>query len=287
MSSFYKDQFRLKEDDRKFLGVIISAIGVEEERMKSKWDLDVAYDKLKEAQHELVQSEKLAALGRFSAGMAHEVKNPLGIVLGGIEFLEKKLVKADKDEKLAIKKIKESTLRADSVVRNLLRFAMPSEIKTEKIKPADLINDTLSLVKYRISMINVKINTDFIKEDIFIAGDKNQLQQVFFNLIMNAVEAVSRGSVIKIKTYRAPEGYLANPACVIEVSDPGHGISEGDLSKLFEPFFTTKRDKKGTGLGLSISKIIVENHKGKLTIESEPEKGTTARVVLPIAVGQG
>jgi len=283
IGSFYKDYFKLKEDDREFLGVITSAIGVEEERIKSKQDLDLAYEKLKTAQHELVQSEKLAALGRFSSGMAHEVKNPLGIVLGGIEFLERKLLKPDKEVKLAIKKIKESTLRADSVVRNLLKFAMPSQIQTEKISPKELINDTIALIKYRVSLINIQIVPDFSKEDIRIFGDRNQLQQVVFNLLMNAVEAIPKGGSIIIKVLKVVASHLgAGPACVIEITDNGEGIPQEDVSKLFEPFFTTKRHKKGTGLGLSISKIIVENHKGELTIDSESGTGTTVRIILPL-----
>ncbi len=284
LCGFYKSSFRLKSDDREFLEIIISAISVEEERISAKRDLDIAYEKLKKAQQDLVQTEKLSALGRFSSGMAHEVKNPLGIVLGGIEFLEKKLEKAGKDVKLAIKKIKESTLRADSVVRNLLKFAMPSEIKTETVNPKSLVNDTLALIRYRVSLVNIKIETDFPKEDTLISGDKNQLQQVLFNLLMNAVEAIPQGGAVKVKIKEAGAGeFLPEKACVIEIIDNGPGIAPEDVPKLFEPFFTTKRDKKGTGLGLSISKIIVENHRGSLTIEKAPEKGTLARIVLPRA----
>ncbi|MFH1362601.1 MAG: ATP-binding protein [Candidatus Omnitrophota bacterium] len=283
LTGFYKHNFRLKNDDREFLGIIASAISVEEERINTKRSLDIAYQELKKAQQELVQTEKLSALGRFSSGMAHEVKNPLGIVLGGIEFLEKKLEKSDKDIKLAIKKIKESTLRADGVVRNLLKFAMPSEIKTEKVNPKTLINDTLSLIRYRVSLVNIKIVTEFLKEDIYISGDKNQLQQVLFNLITNAVEAVPQGGLVRTIIRQSPAGeFLAEAACLIEIIDNGPGIAKEDLAKLFEPFFTTKRDKKGTGLGLSISKIIIENHKGMLTVDSSPEQGTVARIILPL-----
>lgn len=240
-------------------------------------------ERLKKIQYTLIQFEKLSALGRFSSGIAHEVKNPLGIILGGIEFLEKKLVVADKDVKMAMKKIKEATLRADSVVRNLLRFAMPAEIKLEKVTPQDLINDTLALLRYRVSLINIHFLIEFSKEDIFIEIDKNQIQQVLFNLIINAVEAMSKGGQIKIKVYKTmlSEIFADKPACVIEIIDSGEGIPPDNIPKLFEPFFTTKRDKKGTGLGLSVSKMILENHKGTLTIDSEYKKGTTAKVILP------
>ena len=145
---FYRGNVLLGEDDTKLLGIIVSAVGIEEERIKAHQELQQAYDKLKNTQRSLVQSEKFAALGRFSSGIAHEVKNPLGIILGGIEFLEQKLKSKDEEILFATKKIKESTLRADSILRNLLKFARPSELKVEKIKLQELLEDVLSFFKY-------------------------------------------------------------------------------------------------------------------------------------------
>ncbi|MDD3296778.1 MAG: ATP-binding protein [Candidatus Omnitrophica bacterium] len=285
LAVFCRSDCSLKGDDKKFLGIISSAISIEEERLRENQELSEAYDKLKKAQNGLVQSEKLAALGRFSSGMAHEVKNPLGIILGGIEYLDKKLESADEDVRMAIGKIKESTLRADIIIRNLLKFAMPSEIKTENVRPDQLVDETIALLKYRTALININMKTEFSKDDVIVSVDKNQIQQVLFNLIVNAVDAMPRGGQIKVKVYKAlmNESFGDKPVCVIEVADTGLGISQDHLSKLFEPFFTTKRDKKGTGLGLSISKIIVENHKGLLSIESQEAKGTTVKIILPLA----
>ena len=273
----------LGAEDKKFLSIIASAIGREEERFMASQELKNTCDKLEEAQYGLVQSEKLAALGRFSSGIAHEVKNPLGIILGGIEFLEKKLQSEDKVVVTAMKKIKDSTLRADSIVRNLLKFAMPSEIKKERVRPQELVNETLSLLKYRVPLINIRVKTEFPKEDVFVEVDRNQLGQVLFNLFINAIEAMPKGGPLRIKAYKTvlKDKFKGNPVCVIEVIDRGEGISKENLSKLFEPFFTTKRDKKGTGLGLAMSRIIVANHRGTLTLESELKKGTIAKVILP------
>jgi len=284
LSVFYKSYFSPSEEDRRLLGIISSAIGVEEERLRSSYELKEAYAKLQEAQDNLIHSEKLAALGRFSSGVAHEVKNPLGVVLGGIEFLERKLGDAEKDVETAVKKIKESTLRADGIVRNLLAFSQPSEIKTEKIALKDLLEDTLSLLRYRVTMGNLNIKTYFLKEHIDIDADKNQLQQVLFNLLMNSVEAMPRGGTIQIKVYksRVPELDANLDSAVVEIIDSGEGITDENMPKLFEPFFTTKRDRKGTGLGLSISKMIVESHKGILCFENRPKKGVSAKIVLPI-----
>ncbi len=238
---------------------------------------------LKRIQQELIQSEKLAALGRFSSGVAHEIKNPLGIILGGSEFLELKLPQAHADVKTTIDKIKKSALRANTIVEGLLKFARPSELKTERIKPNDLVNETLSLFKYRASLRNIKIKTQFAKEDLYVEVDKDQMLQVFFNLLMNAIDAMPRGGRITIKTYRIEESDHSsnNGRCVIEVMDTGEGIPKENLQRLFEPFFTTKRDRKGTGLGLSMARMIVNNHKGNLEINSKLGKGTTAKIIIP------
>ncbi len=241
--------------------------------------------KLKKAQQELIQSEKLAALGRFSSGIAHEIKNPLGVILGGSEFLEMKLSQTDADIKTTIDKIKKSTLRANTIVEGLLKFARPSELKTERIKPNDLVNETLSLLKYRVPLRNIKVETHFAKEELYIEVDKDQMLQVFFNLLMNAIEAMPKGGKITIKTYKMAESEfsLDKYLCVIEIMDTGEGISKDNLRKLFEPFFTTKRDKKGIGLGLFMAKMIANNHKGDLVIDSKQRKGTTAKIILPLS----
>jgi len=247
-------------------------------------ELRNAYADLRRTQQGLAQSEKLSSLGRFASGIAHEIKNPLGIILEGVELLETKLSKADKDVKITINKIKESTLRADTIVHGLLEFARPAELKTERIKLDDLVKEALSLHKYISPLRNIKIETHLAKEKLFIEVDKNQMQQVFLNLLLNAIEAMPQGGKINIRTYKMakPELALNNSPCAIEVTDTGEGISKQNLRKIFEPFFTTKRERKGIGLGLSIVKMIIDNHKGNLEIDSILGKGTTARIILPL-----
>ena len=194
-----------------------------------------------------------------------------------------RLSRVDSDVKTAIDKIKESTFRANTIVQDLLKFSRPSALKTERINPNDLIRETLSLFKYRTPLIEIKIKTHFAKEKMYLEVDKNQMQQVLFNLLLNALEAMPKGGSNMIKTYKMTpsESSLADKHCVIEVTDTGEGISKKDLERIFEPFFTTKRERKGTGLGLSMTKMIVNNHKGDLAIESIPGEGTTAQIVLP------
>jgi len=252
------------------------------ERKRTEDALRKAYAELEETQKQLIQSEKLAALGRFSSGVAHEVKNPLAIILSGMEFLEMKLSDADADTKTAIEKIEKATLRANDVLKNLLRFARPSELKLQRVKPNDLINDTLYFFNYRAPLRNIEIKSQSSEDDMYIEVDNLQIQQVLFNLLMNSVDAMPDGGEIKVNAYKAAlsEG---QPCCAIEIVDEGQGISKDSISKLFEPFFTTKGGNKGTGLGLSVSKMIVDNHGGDLIIDSELGKGTVAKVILPLA----
>ena len=269
--------------DQDFLTAVANTLAGVIERKRAEEALKNAYIKLKETQQELIQSEKLAALGRFSSGIAHEVKNPLGIMLGSIEYLERKLSTCEEDIKLALVKLKEAILRADNVLQGLLKFSRPSELKTEKINSADLVNEALSFYKYRASLNNVNIKTEVTEENIYVEVDKNQMEQVIFNALINSIDALPKGGEIKIKVYKKTlsELPLEQSACIIEIQDTGIGISKENLSRVFEPFFTTKREKKGTGLGLSVAKMIVENHKGNLEVESEIGKGTVVRIVLP------
>jgi len=273
-----------------------AAVAIENARLYSQLqanisDLEETVKVLNQTQSQLIQSEKLAALGRFSSGIAHEVKNPLAIILGGAEFLETRMENSDEDSKNALSKMKEATIRANNILLNLLKFARPSELKFEKISPADLINETVNLFKYGVTPRGINFNVDIREKDLLLEVDKNQIQQVLFNLFSNSMDAMPGGGEIRISAYksRGPGEPLDGTAeaVVLEVSDTGEGISPENISKMFEPFFTTKRGKKGTGLGLSMSKKIVDNHRGKILVASEPGKGTTIRILLPLAGNGG
>ena len=272
------------EDDQQMLEAMADNIAVSIERANLYQDLQNSYTELKEMQQQLVQSEKLSALGGLSAGIAHEVKNPLAIILTGIEILQMKLSEADADVKAIMEKVKEATLRANAVLKNLLRFSRPSDMKIERVKAGDLIENAISFFEYKASLKNIEIQTRLSDEEACLEIDNLQIQQVLLNILMNSVEAMPEDGKIEVKGYGTtlPDGGVRY---MIEITDTGEGISEDDLSRIFEAFYTTKRDNDGTGLGLHISKMIMENHGGDLAVQSELGKGTRVRLALPLASG--
>ncbi len=275
----------LSQTQKAILNIMGDLQAAKEETDRANAGMKEAYDELKSTQARLVQAEKMATLGRFSSGIAHEVKNPLAIILGGMEYLQKKLKTADLDTKTALEKIKEAVFRADRVIQNLLRFARPARMETDREDLRNIVNDSVAFFKYKAPLINIVIDVALAESPVFAMVDKNQIQQVLFNLISNAVDSMPGGGSITIRAYEkdidSPAG--PSPYGVMEVVDTGEGISDSNKKRLWEPFFTTKRDKGGTGLGLPVSKSIVESHNGSLEIESMEGKGTSAKVVLPLA----
>jgi signal transduction histidine kinase len=171
------------------------------EQKKAAEALESAYAQLQSAQKDLIQSEKFAALGRFSLGIAHEVKNPLGVILAGIEFLEKKVQDSGEDIRSAFDLMREATLRADTVVRDMLQFSRPSVGQKDIAEVDKLINKDLGLISYQLKRKKIILNTDFVP-GLKIKADLNQIQQAFFNLITNAVDEMEDGGQLTVRTYR-------------------------------------------------------------------------------------
>lgn len=252
------------------------------EQYKAQQELDTA-------NRQLVQSEKMAALGRFASGVAHEVKNPLAILLGGLEYLKDRLAEADADIREAINKMREAVMRANTIVKDLLVFAKPSKLIYEKLDVNMVVRDAIAfidLLRVKSSKVNIVMKQELLKEEMIAEVDKNQMQQALFNILLNAIEAIPERGEIIARTYHEHAEHDSRSKkhfCVIEIRDNGVGISKQDMAKMFEPFFTNKRGHKGTGLGLAIVKSIVEKHRGTVTIESELDVGTTVKIMLPLA----
>ncbi len=231
---------------------------------------------LKSREEQLVQSRKMAAVGSLTAGIAHELNNPLNNISITAEALIDEFDEWDREEKLKmLNAILEQLERASATVANLLAFTRRDETSFQELSINDVINATAKLVANEIDLNKVELDLQLGSNLPRIQGNANNLQQVFLNLLLNAVQAMPDGGRLGVTSY------LDNGALRIDVSDSGTGIRPENLDKVFDPFFTTKAVGKGTGLGLSVSYGIVKRHHGVITVESEVGKGTTFSVVLP------
>lgn len=238
-----------------------------------------ALDEKEKAQNRLIQAEKLAAIGTVAAGVAHEVKNPLAVIVQGIAFLKTALAK---DARLAdvAGRIEKSALRADNIIKGLLSYSREVPLKMEEVHLGPVIDETLSFIEDQLKRKKIHVKKRYAPDLPKIIIDSNQMKQVFINLFMNAIESMKDGGILGIRTERTRDEN--NQLFVkIVVSDTGEGIPEDKLNRLFDPFFTTKAAEKNTGLGLSITKGIIDKHHGTIGIESEPGRGTRVTVSLP------
>ena len=232
---------------------------------------------LTEMQAHLIQSEKLASLGKLAAGIAHEINNPLGgILIYSHLLLEETNKNSPHYENL--RKIVKETSRCKDIVKGLLEFARPKEPETSQVDINDIVESSIVIMEGQALFQNIKIKKSYAKDLPRIVADGAQLQQVFMNIILNAAEAMDGKGVLTLSTS------LDGDRTHIEVkfSDTGHGIKEEDKGRLFEPFFTTKEVGKGTGLGLAISYSIVQKHNGTIQVESEVGKGSSFVVIIPV-----
>ena len=247
---------------------------------------------LQEAQSQLIQSAKMAAVGQLGAGVAHELNNPLGGILGYSQFMLDKLNRpgfGPEDFKSCrgyIESIERESIRCKKIISNLLRFSRKSIVDRPEIMDIGLaIKETLSIIEHQLDIRNVNVVVKIQPDLTKVIGGVNLLQQVFTNLILNAQQAMPTGGELTITAQNlVDEKTKAVSMVKIEFTDTGCGISEENLTRIFEPFFTTKTEK-GTGLGLSISYQIIQDHKGKIEVKSQLGRGTTFTITLPADKG--
>jgi signal transduction histidine kinase len=226
-----------------------------------------------ELEKHMVQAEKLSAIGELSSGVAHEINNPLGVILGYCQLL----LRGEKDSQKIddLKIIEKHVKHCKSIVQDLLNFSRSSKPQKKLFSINSVVEELTNYVKTHSSFENIEIIKYFSDEIPEICVDYEKIKQVFFNLIMNANHAMNQKGKIIIKTKLEDENIR------IDIEDTGEGIKEENISRIFDPFFTTKPTGKGTGLGLSVSYGIVKNHGGDIKVSSSSEKGTVFSVFLP------
>ena len=238
---------------------------------------------LERAYHRLVQSEKMASLGKLAAVVAHEINNPLAGILTYSKLVSRLVDKGlenearRKDAKTDLQEIEEESRRCGTIVKYLLTFARQVPFNPQKNDLGEVVERCLLLVGHQCELQQVEVESRLDPKTPAIYCDAGQIQQVLLALLMNAVQAMPQGGRLKVETsYQAERGEAR-----ITVSDEGMGIPEDVLPHIFEPFFTTKAEGKGVGLGLAIAFGIVQQHRGNIEVLSTPQKGTTFTVTLP------
>lgn len=247
---------------------------------QQKQELKIAIDQLKNAQEQMIQSDKMASLGILAAGVAHEINNPLNFIQGGVEGLEQTLknIESVKEEDYVVLMgaIKEGIHRASTIVNSLNEFSHASDKKMEPCDIHHLIENCLTMIRYRLKH-GITLVKDFTDEQLIVMGNNGKLHQAFLNIITNSIQAIDKDGEIRIVTR------VSGDNAVIDFVDSGQGIKPEHLSKITEPFFSTKEPGRGTGLGLSITYSIINEHDGTLRYSSKWGEGTTAVVTLPLA----
>jgi len=265
------------EEDAKILIILANHMAVAMENRQLYRDLEAKMEELRQTQEQLIQSAKLAAIGELASNVAHEINNPLTSIIGFTELSK------EEDDASMIRKsldiIEKESLRARDIVKQLLGFARKKPLQLTEVMINDVLRDVVVLSSSQARMSRVKVSEDYGDVPL-TTGDVDQLKQVFLNIITNAVHAMPNGGSLTIKTS------MQNEYILLRITDTGHGIPEDVRKRIFEPFFSTKKDK-GTGLGLSISYRIIQDHGGRIDVESEEGKGTTFLIRLPVKIPVG
>jgi signal transduction histidine kinase len=278
------------------LNSMLRRISADKEKLRSTVNsLEKANLELKRAQKEIIRAEKLASVGRLSAGIAHEIGNPIGIVMGYLELIKQKDI-PDAEKSEYIHRTEAEIERINTIIRQLLEISRPSNTGLKAVSVHELIDDIAEVLNIQPLMADVTLECRLEAENDNVMADSNQLRQVFLNLIINAADAISSEgqadngklliqSALVGETPDQPPGRKAH--LKIMFIDNGPGIPEENIGNIFDPFYSTKEPGKGTGLGLSVSFMIVEGFGGKMTVTSDIGEGTTMTILLPTVENQG
>jgi two-component system NtrC family sensor kinase len=236
-------------------------------------------DKLKEhTSQQIMKSERLATLGQLAAGVAHEINNPLGTISIYAQMILDELGKDNDSCRESLEVVMKQTNRAGRIVKDLLEFARQSEPEMRILNINDVLRKAIEITTHSAELQNISLAKYLVGELPDVQGDTDKLQQVFVNIIINAIQAMPEGGELTVGTRLTEDGEFVE----VEISDTGCGIPQEHLSKLFDPFFSTKGTGEGTGLGLSVSLGIIQKHKGTIDVKSKVGVGSTFTIRLPV-----
>lgn len=266
------------------------------ERVRKERELQKTNEMLRETREQLIQKDKMASLGRLASGIAHEIRNPMEIILMGIDYLETRVPEGEQTGRKAIDRIYNAVDRVNTIINDILKFSRKTTFLPERVKISELMAEALKLTAHHLKKCGVTVRKHFPVPDIEAAGNRNMLEQVILNILHNAVDAMEgkpdKSLTIEIyeetidgvgyKTgYRRTDYFkVGGKMVILKITDTGKGMDEDVLRKIFEPFFTTKETGKGTGLGLSLAHMIIDRMKGTIDVESTPGGGTNFYIKL-------
>ncbi|HOJ17958.1 MAG: PAS domain S-box protein [Ignavibacteriales bacterium] len=290
---YFDNTYNVVKDNENYLGVVLLSQDITEKKeledklkkyneeleMKVKErtvEIEKAYEQIKIAQTQLIQSEKMAAIGQFVSGLAHEINSPLDGIQNCLQVILNDLDNREQTQKYAELSL-ESTYKIEMLVRKLLSYARSHKLTMSDVDINFILKDILSLTSLKLSKNHVRLVTKLAEEIPLIYGDAHYLEQVFVNLILNASDAMPDGGELTVSTGLSEEGSVE-----IKVADTGTGIPQKNMDKIFDPFFTTKQKHNGTGLGLYLAYSFVTQHNGEISVKSNEGKGTEFRVKLPL-----
>jgi signal transduction histidine kinase len=258
--------------------------------------LKTANQELQTTQLELIQAAKLESIGTLAAGVAHEVKNPLQTILMGLDYLANNLPSDSDNTTLVLSDMRDAVTRANLIVRELLRLSAATDFEPREEDLNNLVERSLRLINNEIIALPVTVERKLAADLPPVPLDRSKMEQVFINLFINALQAMSQGGVLTVTTRHRrfgedlrmsgstfPQFKPGELVVIAEVQDTGKGISEANLPKIFDPFFTTKPVGIGTGLGLSVVKKIIDLHGAAIDIRNNPLGGVLATLMLRAA----
>lgn len=292
-----REELEKRVDDRtRELSKAYDVLKIEvDERLNAQQELQLAYSQLKAAQAQVIEAAKMQVVGRLASGVAHEVKNPLAIILQGLDFLNTTIKNADEHSPVVLQHMNDAVKRADNIIRGLLDFSSVANLEVSPCDINKLVTKALLLTKHQLDKDHIKVVRQLQDNLPSLELDRNKIEQVLVNLILNATHAMSAGGTLTVRTYMeivtdAPISAIKvkdkdpNPderVVITEIEDTGTGISDEILTKIFEPFFTTRRNAGGTGMGLSIVRNLIEMHNGQIYISNKPESsGAVVKVMF-------